>query len=152
MSLKYRRSRTQLSNDEVPIANKSPRPVVIVADATFFGKRMDKFGILVFRDNIFGEVIKFKAIDTEKIQYYVELHNELIIDGYSIKSITVDGRRVLFQAFRSVPIQMCHFHQQMIITQYFTKNPRLKASIDLKRISRYLGTISEYRFHLLLAA
>ena len=46
---------------------------------------------------------------------------------------------------------MCHFHQQAILTRYLTKNPKLQASIDLKRISSYLGKVSAKRFSLLLA-
>ena len=45
---------------------------------------------------------------------------------------------------------MCHFHQQAIITRYLTKNPKLKASIDLKRISSCLGKVTKKRFELLL--
>ncbi len=45
---------------------------------------------------------------------------------------------------------MCHFHQQAIITRYLTKNPKLEASIKLKRIASYLGKVHQTRFESLL--
>lgn len=128
------------------------KEVVLVADATFLGKRKDKFGVLVFKDSVSGRVIAFRFIDTEKISYYIELYEEIISQGYDVKSVTVDGRKGLFQAFRNTPVQMCHFHQKMIVTRYLTKTPRLKASIDLKRICSYLGKATLSRFKTLLDA
>jgi hypothetical protein len=45
---------------------------------------------------------------------------------------------------------MCQFHQQAIITRYLTKNPKLEASIKLKRISSLLTRVTQSRFEFLL--
>lgn len=108
--------------------------------------------MLAFKDTVSGRVLAFRYIDTEKIDYYIELYDEIKANGYTVKSITVYGRKGLFQAFKGVPVQMCHFHQQMIVTRYLTKNPRLKASKDLKRVCTYLGRVSHRRFEILLLA
>ena len=45
-----------------------------------------------------------------------------------------------------MPIQMCHFHMQAIITRMLTKNPRLEASIRLKKIVLHLDKIRTFWF------
>lgn len=37
--------------------------------------------------------------------------------------------------FPDIPVQLCHFHQNQNIKRYLTNNPKLPASIELKRIS-----------------
>jgi hypothetical protein len=41
---------------------------------------------------------------------------------------------------------MCHFHQRQIIQRYITKNPRLEASIKLKKIVLTLTKTNEQSF------
>ncbi len=41
---------------------------------------------------------------------------------------------------------MCHFHQKKIIQRYITKNPKLQASQDLKKIVSKLTQTSEKNF------
>ena len=41
---------------------------------------------------------------------------------------------------------MCHFHQKMIIQRYITRNPKLEASKDLKKIVLRLTSTTEVRF------
>jgi len=81
---------------------------------------------------------------------YITLRADIKKQGYEIKSIIIDGRRGLFRLFNDVPIQMCQFHQQAIITRYLTKNPKLDASIKLKRISSFLTRVTQSRFEFLL--
>ncbi len=54
LSDKYKRSipwiRKQIFEYEPPFHTYTPRAVTVVADATFFGRRRDKFGVLVFKD------------------------------------------------------------------------------------------------------
>jgi hypothetical protein len=54
-------------------------------------------------------------------------------DGFIIKAIVIGGKRGLFRLLKDIPIQMCHFYQQAIITRYLTRKPKLEASIDLKK-------------------
>ena len=46
------------------------RAVNLVCDATFYGKRKDKLGTLVFKDSITKEVLTWKHIQSETIKEY----------------------------------------------------------------------------------
>jgi len=87
--------------------------------------------------------------------------------GLKLKAVTLDGKPGIMKLFlkesdllmqtaslhkKTIPVQMCHFHMQKIITNKLTKNPKLEASIKLKWISSKLGIISECRFRYLLDA
>lgn len=104
----------------------NPREVILVCDATFYGKRKDKLGTLVYKDADSKEILIWKHIQSEKIDDYKYLLQELLVLGYKIKSITIDGKRGLYKAFEDYPVQMCHFHQKKIIQRYITKHPKLK--------------------------
>ena len=123
---------------------------MLVLDATFFGKRKDKFGLLAAKDIHQKEVISYHFIESETNESYITLRADIERQGFRIQSIIIDGRRGLFGLFKDVPIQMCHFHQQAIITRYLTKNPKLEASIQLKRIASFLGRVNQQRLEYLL--
>lgn len=154
MAAKYNHSRQWIQKKihiyQPPINQRVPREVILVMDATFFGKRIDKFGLIIAKDVITLEPVSYHFIRTESIKEYKRLRYDIETQGFTIKAITIDGKRGLFSLFADIPIQMCHFHQQAILTRYLTKNPKLQASIDLKRISSYLGQVSIKRFSLLL--
>ena len=154
MANKYNHSRQWIQNQihtyDPQVYERTPREVVLVLDATFFGKRIDKFGLIVAKDIRTLEVISYHFIQTESLKEYKRLRQDIETNGFIIRSVTIDGKRGLFSLFGDIPIQMCHFHQQAIITRYLTKNPKLKASIDLKEITSYLGRVSSNRFSLLL--
>ena len=132
------------------IKQRTPREVILVMDATFFGKRIDKFGLIVAKDTKTLEPISYHFIHTESIAEYSRLKSSILSQGFMIQSITIDGKRGLFSLFADVPVQMCLFHQHAIVTRYLTRKPKLQASIDLKRITGYLGSVSEQKFVLLL--
>ena len=92
------------------------------------------------------EILIWKHIESEKIQDYVYLKNELIAMGFTINGITIDGKRGLFKAFEEFPVQMCHFHQKMIVQRYITRKPKLEASWELKKIIARLTTTTQTRF------
>ena len=60
----------------------NPRSVNIVCDATFYGKRKDKLGTLVFKDSTTKEVLTWKHIQSETIKDYKYLLSELINLGF----------------------------------------------------------------------
>ena len=68
---------------------------------------------------------------------------ELLAIGYTINSITIDGKRGLYKAFEDYPVQMCHFHQKRIVQRYITKHPKLQASKDLQKILLRLTSTNE---------
>ena len=124
----------------------NPREVNLVCDATFYGKRKDKLGTLVFKDSITKEILVWKHIQSETIKDYKYLLNTLLELGYAINSITIDGKRGLYKAFKDYPVQMCHFHQKRIIQRYITKHPKLQASKDLQKILLRLTSTNETIF------
>jgi len=88
----------------------------------------------------------WKHIQSETIKDYKYLLSELIDLGYTINSITIDGKRGLYKAFEDYPVQMCHFHQKRIIQRYITKHPKLQASKDLQKILQRLTSTNETIF------
>jgi transposase-like protein len=123
-----------------------PRAVVLVCDATFYGKRKDKLGTLVFKDAMTNEVLLWKHIESERQADYFDLRDRLLDLGYTILSATVDGKRGLFKVFAGHPKQMCIFHQIKIVQRYITLHPRLDAGKDLKKIVSRLKYSDVTRF------
>ena len=154
MAVKYNKSerwiREQIHQYEPSINTKVGREVVLVLDATFFGKREDKFGLIIAKDIKRKEIVSYHFIESETNIEYIRLKYDIDIKHYTVKALIIDGRRGLFGLFSDIPIQMCHFHQQAIITRYLTKRPKIEASIKLKRIASYLTHIKESRFKYLL--
>jgi len=136
----------QIRQYETPTKILIPRAVTLVADATFFGKRKDKFGVLVFKDIIKNEILIWKLISKETVDEYQNLLQKLLSLGFAINGVTVDGKKGLFRVFKDYPIQMCQFHQKMIIKRYITRFPKLEASIELKRICTRLKYSNAVRF------
>ncbi|WP_421715594.1 IS256 family transposase, variant Zn-binding type [Arcobacter arenosus] len=150
LSIKYNKSISWIvkQRDEYIVDEKchNPRAVNLVCDATFYGKRKDKLGTLVFKDVESKEILIWKHIESETIKDYIYLKNELIKLGYSILSVTLDGKRGLYKAFNHIPKQMCHFHQKKIVQRYITMRPKLEASKDLKKIVSRLTQTTEKNF------
>ena len=147
LSVKYAKSISWIvkQRDEyiVDIKVYNPRPVNLVCDATFYGKRRDKLGTLVFKDIESKEILIWKHIESEIVQDYRYLKEEFLGLGYTIESVTLDGKRGLYKVFKDIPIQMCHFHQKKIIQKYITMRPKLEASKDLKKIVSRLTLTTE---------
>ncbi len=144
--------RRQIRQYQPQIKAPIPRAVTLVMDATFFGRRKDKFGVLVAKDVKTSQVISYQFIRTEQVDSYQQIVKSLQLSGFSINSLTIDGKKGLFHAFTGIPIQMCHFHQQAIMTRYLTQKPKLPAAINLRRIAFYLRRTSQSRFTQLLDA
>ncbi|ADV45287.1 hypothetical protein Nitsa_0013 [Nitratifractor salsuginis DSM 16511] len=142
----------QIHSYEPPKTSPHPRPVTLVIDATFFGKRGEGFGVLVAKDILSGQLVAYRFIQTETLNEYAMLRQSLLDQGFIIQAVTVDGRRGLFGLFADLPVQMCHFHQQAILTRYLTRRPTYQASRDLKRIASYLGQTTPCRFRYMLEA
>ncbi len=104
-----------------------------MCDTTFYGKKKDRLGTVLFYDVLKSEVLLWEHVETEKCASYKKLLNQLLALGYIINSITMDGKRGLNTVFMEYPIQMCHFHQKQIVQRYITKNPKLQASKDLQK-------------------
>ena len=105
-----------------------------------------KFGVLVFKDVIQNEILIWKLISKETALEYKLLLNILLAKGFTINAITIDGKKGLTKVFKDYPIQMCQFHQKMIVKRYITRHPKLEASIELKRICTRLKYSNEVIF------
>lgn len=117
-----------------------PRESVIIIDAPYFRRG---FGVMVFRDAYQKNNLFWNYVIYETIQHYKEGINLLKIRGWKIKAIVCDGRRGLFTAFPGCPVQMCHFHLQMIVRRYLTGNPRDIAKIELRNLCFTLTDIDK---------
>ena len=83
-----------------------PTKINLVCDATFFRKRKDKDGLLIFYDSISDKVIWHKFIQSETKAEYQEGLDYLLKLGFEIQSVTVDGRRGIAGVFKDYPVQI----------------------------------------------
>jgi len=116
---------------------------MLVMDTTYFGR---SFGVLALRDVYEKENLLWKFVEYETIAHYQEAVEELKKQGFDILGITADGRRGIFTAFNSIPVQMCQFHQKQIVKRYITSNPKLEAGIELKEITDRLTMTDKASF------
>jgi len=117
--------------------------VVVVMDTTYFGK---VFGVMVFRCPHRHKNLLWKFLPYETIAEYVAGIRTLRQGGWNIVGIVCDARRGLVQAFPDVPIQMCQFHQVMIVLRYITRKPKLEAGKELKELILLLTQTDEASF------
>lgn len=100
-------------------------------DATYWGHN---WGVMLALDDATSTVLYLSFIRHETVEDYRKAVESIEERGYRIDGIIIDGMQSLFREFGRFSIQMCHFHMISIIRRYLTKNPRLKAARDLRRI------------------
>jgi hypothetical protein len=135
--------------DEVIIPSPStfPKETILLIDTTYFGRA---FGVMVFRDNITGQVLYWQFVKQETLELYKLGIEEIARRGIKIIAIVCDGKRGLLNYFDDVLIQMCNFHQIAIIRRYLTKKPKMEASKELWLITLRLTKEPKLVFELLL--
>jgi hypothetical protein len=116
--------------------------VTIVADVTFWGHDS---GLCVFRSPKLGN-LWWKETRTETAAIYQEGRDALEGAGWTIQAVVLDGRRGIAAVFKDSYAQMCHFHQQTIITRYLTRKPKSEAAQTLRSISLTLTKTTEEEF------
>ncbi len=82
----------------------------------------------------------------ESIEVYRRGRDELIRRGFTITAAVSDGRPGVREVFCDVPVQMCQFHQKMIVNRYLTTRPKLEASIELREVTFGLCQTNEKDF------
>ena len=126
------------------------KEVTIQLDTTYWGRN---FGLMVIKDVLRNKVLWHKYVRNETIAQYVEGVSWLKSKGFKIYGAVIDGMRGLAQALYPIPVQMCQFHQILIIRRYLTQDPDLEASIELldlvKSITRmdkksFVGAFNEW--------
>ena len=114
---------------------KEPRGVIVLMDTTYWGRA---YGVMLFKDAITNENLLKYFVTSETVERYVQGIAELERMGYDILGIVCDGRRGLFNAFPGIPLQMCQFHQQRIVTARLTKRPKTEPGRELRSLSLML--------------
>ena len=104
------------------------KDVTVQMDTTYWGR---SFGLLVIRDALRGNVLWHKYVRHETVAQYVEGVNWLRSNGFRIYGAVIDGMKGLPQALKPVPVQMCQFHQMLIVRRYLTQDPEIEASRNL---------------------
>ena len=100
------------------------KQVVIQMDTTYWGRG---FGLMVIKDSLRNRILWRKYVTHETIADYLEGVTWLERHGFKIYGIVIDGMWGLMQALKRYPVQMCQFHQQMIVRRYLAEDPDLDA-------------------------
>lgn len=111
------------------------KDVVVNMDTTYWGRN---FGLMVIKDTFRNKVLWYKFVRYETVSDYLEGVEWLKNNGFKIYGIVCDGLGGLFQALRQYRVQMCQFHQMMIVRRYLTSKPELPAANELLKISNLL--------------
>ena len=111
------------------------KDVVVNMDTTCWGRH---FGLLVIKDTFRSKILWYKFVRHERIADYLEGLEWLRSRGFRIHGIVCDGMRGLFRELRPYKVQMCQFHQIMIVRRYLTGKPDLPASRELLDICRMM--------------
>lgn len=135
MNLSAKTIEKAIDQFEAVIPNILPTKIHLVCDATFFRKRKDKDGLLIFFDAISKQVLWHKFIESETKENYLEGLKYLEEKRFEIQSVTIDGRRGIPVIFGKYPVQICQFHIQKRIRTLLTQNPRSEAGKELKEIN-----------------
>lgn len=107
------------------------KDVTIQMDTTYWDR---DFGLMVIRDALRGKVLWHKYVHHETIAQYVEGVDWLKRNGFRIYGVVIDGMKGLPQSLKPVWVQMCQFHQMLIVRRYLTQDPDLEASAELLKL------------------
>ena len=126
------------------------KDVTVQLDTTYWGRH---FGLMVIKDALRNKILWHKYVRNETIAQYIEGISWLKSQGFKVYGAVIDGMRGLAQALYPIPVQMCQFHQILIIRRYLTQGPDLEASVQLldlvKSITRmdkesFIGAFNEW--------
>lgn len=132
---------------EVPLKVHRPRCVVVVIDATFFGR---EYGVLVARnpsdhENLHAHEMRHKT----KLEYQL-VRDDLEGKGYTLVAVVLDGRRGIPRVFDGIPVQICQYHQWQIMKKYLTTRPKLESHKALLAIARLIAKSTEAKMKSLI--
>ena len=117
--------------------------VIIQMDTTYWGRN---FGLMVIKDSLRKKILWRKYVTHETLAGYLEGISWLRAQGFRIYGIVCDGMRGLMLALRQYPVQMCQFHQQMIVRRYLAEDPELEASRDLLNLINRITIMDKESF------
>ena len=83
---------------------------------------------MVIYDAIRKRVLWRKYVRNETIADYMEGVTWLEKHGFKIYGVVIDGMSGLAKALYRYPVQLCQFHQMLIVRRYITQDPDIEAS------------------------
>ncbi len=97
--------------------------------------------------DVYGRRVVYECfVRTESVACYERVLTHLLLEGYNIVAVVVDGRRgvreLLSNVFR-LPTQLCHFHQIQIGKRYLGQYPKQEAAQDLLQLYRLIGKVPQ---------
>ena len=101
------------------------KQVTIQMDTTYWGRN---FGLMVIRDALCGKVLWRKYVTHETIADYMDGIQWLEKNHFKIYGVVIDGMKGLAKALSPYPVQLCQFHQMLIVRRYITQDPDIEAS------------------------
>lgn len=119
------------------------RQVVIQMDTTYWGRDL---GLTVIKDALRNRILWRKYVRHETVADYLEGVSWLEARGFKIYGVVCDGMRGLMQALRRYPVQMCQFHQMLIVRRYLTQDPDMEASQALLRLTNDMTKMDKDSF------
>ena len=118
------------------------KEVTIQMDTTYWGRN---FGLMVIKDALRKKILWRKYVTHETIADYVEGVRWLRSKGFRIYGTVIDGMRGLAQAF-PFPVQLCQFHQMLMVRRYLTQEPELDASRELLELVNNITSMDKESF------
>lgn len=101
---------------------------------------------MVIKDALRNVVLWHKYVRHETIAQYVEGVEWLKGNGFNIYGSVIDGMKGLPQALKPIPVQMCQFHQILIVRRYLTQNPDIEASQELLNLINIIARTDKKSF------
>lgn len=135
--------RKQLKEVELQFPIINPVPIILIADTTFFGRNN---GLCIFYASNIKKVVTREYIKTETAWIYNKMRSDIEDRGFQIMAVVIDGRKGIKEVFSDLPVQMCQFHQKMILRRYLTLQPRLEPAKELKQLCQNLCNDTETSF------
>lgn len=135
--------RTEIDRYKIEEKKHNPRKVVLVLDATFWGRKQ---GVFVARDPLRKENLFWREIRVETSEDYRVAREEIEKIGYEIQAVVIDGKRGVRKVFSDIPVQYCQFHQVKTVTRYLTRKPKTEAGRELRILALSLVNSREEEF------
>lgn len=127
--------RDQLKQYQPPPLRHQPRPLVVILDATYFGR---SWGVLVAMDAHDSSVVYYAWLHgTERVADYETAVDTLESLGYTVQAAVIDGRQGVREMLlgKGILVQHYQFHQLQTVTQCLTRRPKLPQNQELRRIA-----------------
>lgn len=126
--------KTYLDSPPIFLIKKRVKAHLII-DGTYFSNDLC---LIIYRDNDIKYTQLYRFSDKERFEEIREDLLNLFLLGIDIESITCDGHRSVLKAIKhsypDIVVQRCtvHVHRMSII--WLRQNPKIEASIELKKI------------------